>query len=685
MSSKFHLTKKQKKRLLKIIIAAVMLVIIELFPFEQFFEGHAALYAEFALCLVPYLIVGGHVLVKAAKGAVNGRLFDENFLMSIATIGAFCLVFFPDSSPHMAEGVAVMLFYQIGELFEDLAVGKSRKSITDMLDIVPDACTVEVAAGTANAEGIAESASAQGTQAILTQTDPASVRVGSVIVVKPGERVPIDGEVLSGASEIDTSALTGESAPVSVHEKSEVLSGSTNLTGVLRIKTTKAYADSTVSRIMEMVEAASERKARTENFITRFARIYTPVVVVCAVLLSVFPPLFAGQAWATWIERGLIFLVVSCPCALVISVPLSFFGGIGAASKKGILVKGSNYLEALSKTAAVAFDKTGTLTSGTFEVVEVAPAHGFTREQLLGLAAAAESFSNHPIAASVRAAWEKEGGAQHSQKLGTQAAAAQDTAKPPRTASAAQISNVTEVSGAGVRACVDGINVLVGNDVLMNSENVVFTPAAATGTVLYVAQNGEFAGHIVIADVVKPESAQAIENLHAVGVKKCIMLTGDREAVAQEVASKLKIDEYYAQLLPQNKVEKVEELLAKKPPKTTLAFAGDGVNDAPVLMRCDVGIAMGAAGSDAAIEAADVVLMDDNPLNIALSIRISKKTMRIVYENIVFALAVKVGIMVLAAVGVANMWLAVFGDVGVCVLAILNAMRCLRISAQGKK
>ena len=666
MSSKFHLTKKQKKRLLKIIIAAVMLVIIELFPFEQFFEGHAALYAEFALCLVPYLIVGGHVLVKAARGAVNGRLFDENFLMSIATIGAFCLVFFPDSSPHMAEGVAVMLFYQIGELFEDLAVGKSRKSITDMLDIVPDVCTVEV-------------------DSKLTQTDPASVRVGSVIVVKPGERVPIDGEVISGASEIDTSALTGESAPVSVHEKSEVLSGSTNLTGVLRIKTTKAYADSTVSRIMEMVEAASERKARTENFITRFARIYTPVVVGCAVLLSVFPPLFAGQAWATWIERGLIFLVVSCPCALVISVPLSFFGGIGAASKKGILVKGSNYLEALSKTAAVAFDKTGTLTSGTFEVVEVAPAAPFTREQLLGLAAAAESFSNHPIAASVRAAWEKEGGAQHSQKLGTQAAAAQDTAKPPRTASAAQITNVTEVSGAGVRACVGGNKVLVGNDVLMNSENVAFTPAAATGTVLYVAQNGEFAGHIIIADIVKPESAQAIENLHAVGVKKCIMLTGDREAVAQEVASKLKIDEYYAQLLPQNKVEKVEELLAKKPPKTTLAFAGDGVNDAPVLMRCDVGIAMGAAGSDAAIEAADVVLMDDNPLNIALSIRISKKTMRIVYENIVFALAVKVGIMVLAAVGVANMWLAVFGDVGVCVLAILNAMRCLRISAQGKK
>ena len=665
MSSKFHLTKKQKKRLLKIIIAAAMLVIIELFPFEQFFEGHAALYAEFALCLVPYLIVGGHVLVKAARGAVNGRLFDENFLMSIATIGAFCLVFFPDSSPHMAEGVAVMLFYQIGELFEDLAVGKSRKSITDMLDIVPDVCTVEV-------------------DSKLTQIDPASVRVGSVIVVKPGERVPIDGEVISGASDVDTSALTGESAPVSVHEKSEVLSGSTNLTGVLRIKTTKAYADSTVSRIMEMVEAASERKARTENFITRFARIYTPVVVACALLLAVLPPLFAGQAWATWIERGLIFLVVSCPCALVISVPLSFFGGIGAASKKGILVKGSNYLEALSKTAAVAFDKTGTLTSGTFEVVEVAPAAPFTREQLLGLAAAAESFSNHPIAASVRAAWEKEGGAQHSQKLGTQAAAAQDTAKPPRTASAAQISNVTEVSGAGVRACIDGINVLVGNDVLMNSENVVFTPAAATGTVLYVAQNGEFAGHIVIADVVKPESAQAIENLHAVGVKKCIMLTGDREAVAQEVASKLKIDEYYAQLLPQNKVEKVEELLAKKPPKTTLAFAGDGVNDAPVLMRCDVGIAMGAAGSDAAIEAADVVLMDDNPLNIALSIRISKKTMRIVYENIVFALAVKVGIMVLAAVGVANMWLAVFGDVGVCVLAILNAMRCLRISATGK-
>ena len=665
MSSKFHLTKKQKKRLLKIIIAAAMLVIIELFPFEQFFEGHAALYAEFALCLVPYLIVGGHVLVKAARGAVNGRLFDENFLMSIATIGAFCLVFFPDSSPHMAEGVAVMLFYQIGELFEDLAVGKSRKSITDMLDIVPDVCTVEV-------------------DSKLTQIDPASVRVGSVIVVKPGERVPIDGEVISGASDVDTSALTGESAPVSVHEKSEVLSGSTNLTGVLRIKTTKAYADSTVSRIMEMVEAASERKARTENFITRFARIYTPVVVACALLLAVLPPLFAGQAWATWIERGLIFLVVSCPCALVISVPLSFFGGIGAASKKGILVKGSNYLEALSKTAAVAFDKTGTLTSGTFEVVEVAPAAPFTREQLLGLAAAAESFSNHPIAASVRAAWEKEGGAQHSQKLGTQAAAAQDTAKPPRTASAAQISNVTEVSGAGVRACVDGINVLVGNDVLMNSENVVFTPAAATGTVLYVAQNGEFAGHIIIADIVKPESAQAIENLHAVGVKKCIMLTGDREAVAQEVASKLKIDEYYAQLLPQNKVEKVEELLAKKPPKTTLAFAGDGVNDAPVLMRCDVGIAMGAAGSDAAIEAADVVLMDDNPLNIALSIRISKKTIRIVYENIVFALAVKVGIMVLAAVGVANMWLAVFGDVGVCVLAILNAMRCLRISATGK-
>ena len=751
-------TKKQKKRLRKIIIAAVMLVIIELLPLDVWLGHPNALYAEFALCLIPYFIVGGHVLKKAVLGVANGRIFDENFLMSIATIGAFCLVFFPNSDPHMAEGVAVMLFYQIGELFEDMAVSKSRKSITDMLDIVPEVCTVEC-------------------EEKLAQIDPACVEVGSILIVKPGERVSLDGIVLSGDSQIDTSALTGESMPVNVREGDEVLSGSTNLSGVLRIRTTKKYADSTVSRIMEMVEGASERKARTENFITRFARIYTPVVVACAILLATIPPLVFGQPWATWIERGLIFLVVSCPCALVISVPLSFFGGIGAASKRGILVKGSNYLEALSKTECVAFDKTGTLTTGSFEVVEVKTASDFTREEVfasenvapptaetaggftceevLAYAGAVESFSNHPIAVSVRAACEKMFNGENNrisqndtvkssaqtkciecEQMFGNIASQNDATGQSESASqidsscvsdaheisggyrkgvsckidAATVRDVHEVSGEGIKAQVGGVRVLVGNDTLMQNAGITFesgkatrttcelgatdtlvetnatSPAATVGatdssrTVLYVAIDGKFAGRIVISDIVKPESAQAIRDLHNAGVKKCVMLTGDREQVARDVAQKLGIDAYFAKLLPQNKVEKIEELLEEKPANTTLAFAGDGVNDAPVLMRSDIGIAMGAAGSDAAIEAADVVLMDDNPKNIALSISIAKKTMRIVYQNIIFAFAVKIGIMALAAVGIANMWLAVFGDVGVCVIAILNAMRCLRIA-----
>ena len=606
----------------------------ELGLLASLFGTTGAVYASFALFLVPYAIAGHDVLQKAWGNIRHGKVFDENFLMAVATIGAFAMVLFPQTEPHMAEGAAVMLFYQVGEIFQAYAVGKSRKSIAAMMDIAPDFANVERDGG-------------------LAQVGPDEVAVGDVIVVKPGERVPIDGIILEGATQLDTAALTGESVPRHAEAGDEVISGCINMTGVLRVRTTKPFGESTVSRILELVENASEKKARTENFITRFARVYTPAVTGAAALLAVGGGLLTG-AWADWILRGLTFLVVSCPCALVISVPLSFFGGIGGASQIGVLVKGSNYLEALSEVDTVVFDKTGTLTNGTFDVVAVHPADGVREDELLELAAHAESFSGHPIAASVRRAY----GAQVDQ---------------------ARVGDAAEESGHGVCARVDGREVLVGNAKLMAAHGVDAPACDVVGTILHVAADGRYLGHMVIADTVKDDAAQTIGDLHAAGVRRCVMLTGDREEVAAAVAAQLGLDEYHAQLLPADKVERVETLLADEEGHHKLAFVGDGINDAPVLTRADVGIAMGAMGSDAAIEAADVVLMDDKPSNIARAMRLARKTMGIVWQNIVFALAVKLVILVLAALGVANMWLAVFGDVGVAIIAILNAMRAMRV------
>ena len=606
----------------------------ELGLLASLFGTTGAVYASFALFLVPYAIAGHDVLQKAWGNIRHGKVFDENFLMTVATIGAFAMVLFPQTEPHMAEGAAVMLFYQVGEIFQAYAVGKSRKSIAAMMDIAPDFANVERDGG-------------------LAQVGPDEVAVGDVIVVKPGERVPIDGVILEGTTQLDTAALTGESVPRHAEAGDEVISGCINMTGVLRVRTTKPFGESTVSRILELVENASEKKARTENFITRFARVYTPAVTGAAALLAVGGGLLTG-AWADWILRGLTFLVVSCPCALVISVPLSFFGGIGGASQIGVLVKGSNYLEALSEVDTVVFDKTGTLTNGTFDVVAVHPADGVQSDELLELAAHAESFSDHPIAASVRRAY----GAQVDQS---------------------RVGDAAEESGHGVCARVDGREVLVGNAKLMAAYGVDAPACDVVGTILHVAADGRYLGHVVIADTVKDDAAQTIGNLHAAGVRRCVMLTGDREEVAAAVAAQLGLDEYHAQLLPADKVERVEALLADEEGHHKLAFVGDGINDAPVLTRADVGIAMGAMGSDAAIEAADVVLMDDKPSNIARAMRLARKTMGIVWQNIVFALAVKLVILVLAALGVANMWLAVFGDVGVAIIAILNAMRAMRV------
>ena len=606
----------------------------ELGLLASLFGTTGAVYASFVLFLVPYAIAGHDVLQKAWGNIRHGKVFDENFLMAVATIGAFAMVLFPQTEPHMAEGAAVMLFYQVGEIFQAYAVGKSRKSIAAMMDIAPDFANVERDGG-------------------LAQVGPDEVAVGDVIVVKPGERVPIDGVILEGATQLDTAALTGESVPRHAEAGDEVISGCINMTGVLRVRTTKPFGESTVSRILELVENASEKKARTENFITRFARVYTPAVTGAAALLAVGGGLLTG-AWADWILRGLTFLVVSCPCALVISVPLSFFGGIGGASQIGVLVKGSNYLEALSEVDTVVFDKTGTLTNGTFDVVAVHPADGVREDELLELAAHAESFSDHPIAASVRRAY----GAQVDQ---------------------ARVGDAAEESGHGVCARVDGREVLVGNAKLMAAHGVDAPACDVVGTILHVATDGRYLGHMVIADTVKDDAAQTIGDLHAAGVRRCVMLTGDREEVAAAVAAQLGLDEYHAQLLPADKVERVETLLADEEGHHKLAFVGDGINDAPVLTRADVGIAMGAMGSDAAIEAADVVLMDDKPSNIARAMRLARKTMGIVWQNIVFALAVKLVILVLAALGVANMWLAVFGDVGVAIIAILNAMRAMKV------
>ena len=632
---------KQKRWLARIVVALILFFAVmaftELAPLEEWLGSRtAAIWVEFGLFLIPYLIAGYDVLWEAVENIGRGQVFDENFLMSVATIGAFAMVLFPDADPHMAEGAAVMLFYQVGELFQSYAVGKSRKSIADMMDIAPEYANLE-------------------TDGAIREVDPDEVPVGSIIVVKPGERIPLDGVVVEGVSQLDTAALTGESMPRHVDAGAEVISGCVNMTGVLRVKTTKPYGESTVARILELVENAAEKKARTENFITRFARYYTPIVTGAALLIAVAPPLFGMGAWSDWVLRGLTFLVVSCPCALVISVPLSFFGGIGGASKLGILIKGSNYLELLSKVDTVVFDKTGTLTTGTFKVVAIHPEEGVDADYVLSHAAHAEAFSDHPIAISLREAYAGE-------------------------IDAARIAEAREESGHGVSALVDQRLVLVGNDKLMARHDGSWQDCELTGTVLHVSIDGTYAGHIVIADVIKDDAHRTICELHEAGIGKCVMLTGDRRDVAEAVAAELGIDEVRAQLLPEGKVDAVEELLAQERDDGKLAFVGDGINDAPVLTRADVGIAMGAMGSDAAIEAADVVLMDDKPSNISKAIRLARKTMRIVWQNIVFALGIKIVILVLAAVGIANMWLAVFGDVGVAVLAILNAMRAMGVS-----
>ncbi len=632
---------KQKRWLARIVVALILFFAVmaftELAPLEEWLGSRtAAIWVEFGLFLIPYLIAGYDVLWEAVENIGRGQVFDENFLMSVATIGAFAMVLFPDADPHMAEGAAVMLFYQVGELFQSYAVGKSRKSIADMMDIAPEYANLE-------------------TDGAIREVDPDEVPVGSIIVVKPGERIPLDGVVVEGVSQLDTAALTGESMPRHVDAGAEVISGCVNMTGVLRVKTTKPYGESTVARILELVENAAEKKARTENFITRFARYYTPIVTGAALLIAVVPPLFGMGAWSDWVLRGLTFLVVSCPCALVISVPLSFFGGIGGASRLGILIKGSNYLELLSKVDTVVFDKTGTLTSGSFKVVAIHPEEGVDADYVLSHAAHAEAFSDHPIAISLREAYAGE-------------------------IDAARIAEAREESGHGVSALVDQRLVLVGNDKLMARHGGSWQDCELTGTVLHVSIDGTYAGHIVIADVIKDDAHRTICELHEAGIGKCVMLTGDRCDVAEAVAAELGIDEVRAQLLPEGKVDAVEELLAQERDDGKLAFVGDGINDAPVLTRADVGIAMGAMGSDAAIEAADVVLMDDKPSNISKAIRLARKTMRIVWQNIVFALGIKIVILVLAAVGIANMWLAVFGDVGVAVLAILNAMRAMGVS-----
>lgn len=636
------MNKKQKRTRNRIVAAlaifAVVFAVTEFVSLAQYVGGETnALYLEFVLFLIPYLIAGYDVLLKAARNIGNGQVFDENFLMTIATVGAFALVLFPDSQPHMAEGAAVMLFYQVGELFQGYAVGKSRQSIADMMDIAPDFANVM-------------------RDGKLVQVDPYEIGVGDEIVVKPGERVPLDGTIVEGSTQLDTAALTGESVPRHVEEGAEVISGCVNMTGKITVKVSKPFEQSTVSRILELVESASEKKAQTENFITRFARYYTPIVTIGALVLAVLPPLLFGQSWSDWIERGLTFLVVSCPCALVISVPLSFFGGIGGASRLGILVKGGNYLEALSHTETVVFDKTGTLTNGSFNVVAVHPdaAAEVNPDLILSIAAHAEAYSDHPIAVSVKEAFTGE-------------------------IDQSRIADVREEGGHGVRAVVDERVVLVGNDKLMREEGIAYHDCELTGTILHVSIDGKYAGHIIIADVVKEDAAECIKRLHAAGVKKTVMLTGDRAEVAKAVAEKLGLDEYHGKLLPEDKVNQVERLLGETSEKGKLAFVGDGINDAPVLTRADIGIAMGAMGSDAAIEAADIVLMDDKPSKIASAIRIARKTMRIVWQNIVFALGVKFAVLVLAAVGLATMWLAVFADVGVAILAILNAMRCMRV------
>ncbi len=617
------MTKKQKKVLVRIIIAAVLVIVLQFVPVEG--------YVRFGLYMIPYLVIGYDILKKAGKGILNRQIFDENFLMAVATIGAIAL-------GDYKEGTAVMLFYQIGELFQSYAVGKSRRNISELMDIRPDYANVEK-------------------DGQLEQVDPDEIEIGTVIVVQPGEKVPIDGVVVEGTSSLNTSALTGESVPREVSVDDEIISGCINMTGLLKIRTTKEFGESTVSKILELVENASSRKSRSENFISKFAKVYTPAVCYGALALAILPPIVRmvcmglAPEWGDWVYRALTFLVISCPCALVISIPLSFFAGIGGASREGVLVKGSSFLETLSQTKIVVFDKTGTMTKGVFEVngIHHSP---YKDEELLEYAALAESYSTHPISKSLQRAYGK-------------------------PIDKNRVSDVEEIGGHGLTAKVDGKVVAAGNAKLMKKLGIEYHECSHVGTIVHVAIDGRYAGHILISDVIKEHAAEAIAALKKSGIEKTVMLTGDAKNVAEHVAAQLGIDEVCSELLPGDKVEKVEELLTKKPEKDKLAFVGDGINDAPVLSRADIGIAMGALGSDAAIEAADIVLMDDDPLKISKAIRISRKCLRIVYENIYFAIGIKVICLVLGALGIANMWFAIFADVGVMILAVLNAIRTL--------
>ena len=625
------MNKKQKKMLIRIILAAVMVIVFNFIPLEGL--------PRLILYLAAYLVIGYDILRKAWKGILNRRMFDENFLMAIATVGAFALAIYSRSGDYN-EAIAVMLFYQIGELFQSYAVGKSRRNISALMDIRPDYANIE-------------------RDGKLEQVDPDEVEIDSVIVVQPGEKVPLDGIVLEGNSTLNTSALTGESLPRDVKQGDEIISGCINMTGVLKIRTTKEFGESTVSKILELVENSSSRKSKSEDFISKFARIYTPAVCYGALALALLPPLvqmlfLGGTAqWGTWIYRALTFLVISCPCALVISIPLSFFAGIGGASKEGVLIKGSNYMETLSKTKYVVFDKTGTLTKGVFEVTAIHH-NEMDEKKLLEYAALAECASSHPISKSLQKAYGQE-------------------------IERNRVSDIQEISGHGVVTKVDGHEVAAGNSKLMKKLGVEYKDCHKVGTIIHIAVDGKYEGHIVISDVLKPHAEEVVSRLRKAGVKKTVMLTGDARAVAEQAAKALGIDEVYSELLPGDKVEKVEALLKQKTEKEKLAFVGDGINDAPVLTRADIGIAMGALGSDAAIEAADVVLMDDDPLKISKAIKISRKCLNIVYQNIAFALVIKFGCLALGAVGIANMWFAIFADVGVMILAVLNAIRALRV------
>ena len=619
-----NMTKKQKKMLYRIIVTFLLFAVLMVCEHTGGMDGWNKI-VLFVIYLVPYLVIGYDIVYKAARNISHGQVFDENFLMMIATFGAFGV-------GEYSEAVAVMLFYQVGELFQGYAVGKSRQSISDMMDICPEYANIEE-------------------DGVLKQVDPDDVEVGDIIVIKPGEKIPLDGKVVFGESLIDTAALTGESVPRSAKAGDEIISGCVNGSGTLKVKTTKEFDDSTVAKILELVENASSKKAKVENFITRFAKYYTPVVTIGAVILAILPPLILGGGWAEWIQRACIFLVISCPCALVISVPLGFFGGIGAASKIGVLVKGSNYLEAVAEMTTIVFDKTGTLTKGEFKVTDVITENG-SKEELIELAALGEGYSNHPIANSIREAYGKE-------------------------LDLNRVTNTEEIAGHGIKAVIDGKTVLLGNEKLMKSESIFYTSCKSMGTVVYVACNGVFEGAVVISDTIKDGAKEAIRDMKQVGVRHTVMLTGDRREAAETVAQTLGIDEVHAELLPGGKVEQVEALLKAEKQKERLAFVGDGINDAPVLTRADIGIAMGSMGSDAAIEAADIVLMDDDVTKIASVVRIARKTLRIVKQNIVFALAIKALVLILGALGMANMWEAVFADVGVSVIAILNSMRTL--------